>query len=264
VGTPIRPGGRGYAPERNMADELRDFVKKTNDFFIPSVAKAELPPNLRRKVKIAPTTDFRNNGFYGPQDIRYGPPEPTSAQRTRNRTQVNNNPALPRSPGRGRNPVRPSVNETVVTNDIPVVLTPGGNEPYCPASPIPNRKPEGFPSIPPYIPPVLGGIDLGSILRDLGIESFPGVLGGLDDLFIPYFQAQRGRGNVGDTGIRQEAQQRVNDGEFSTNEEALNQMMKEAKILNNGRPDKDLVSRIKGEQKAQGDRHSRESKDKKN
>jgi RHS repeat-associated protein len=194
VTTP-RPGERGYVSDGNMGNDLIDLVKKVNDFFIPSAAKAELPPNLRRKVKIAPTTDFRNNGFYGPQDIRYGPPEPTSAQRTRNRTQVNNNPALPRSPGRGRNPVRPSVNETVVTNDIPVVLTPGGNEPYCPASPIPNRKPEGFPSIPPYIPPVLGGIDLGSILQDLGIESFPGILGALDDLFIPYFETNRVNAN---------------------------------------------------------------------
>jgi RHS repeat-associated protein len=144
------------------------------------------------------------------------------------------------------------------------------NNPEKPPKPLPfpnpdqNRlhlgKPETFPSQPGDNSSNPPGFNLDPI-RSPFREGF-----GTDrpNLSSPFFEAQRGRGNVGDTGIRQEAQQRVDNGEFSTNEEALKQLMKEAKNINDGRPDKELVNRIKSEQKAQGDRHSRESKDKKN
>jgi hypothetical protein len=40
VGTPIRPGGRGYTPERNMADELT--IVRTDLFCQRSVLKQAL------------------------------------------------------------------------------------------------------------------------------------------------------------------------------------------------------------------------------
>jgi Bacterial toxin 34 len=77
--------------------------------------------------------------------------------------------------------------------------------------------------------------------------------------------SQRGRqGDPGDTGIRGEAQDLVNQGKAANIKEALDQLMKEAKQANNGKRDKQREQRIKKEQKARETRQSRETKDKPN
>jgi hypothetical protein len=80
---------------------------------------------------------------------------------------------------------------------------------------------------------------------------------------IPYFAAQRGRqGDAGDTGIRREVYERMR-GTGENMEQALKELMKEAKQADNGKGDTEKIQRIKREQKEQGKRQSRESKDKK-
>jgi hypothetical protein len=73
--------------------------------------------------------------------------------------------------------------------------------------------------------------------------------------------SQRGRqGDAGDTGIRGEAQDLVDQGKAKNLEDALGQLMKEAK-LPNGKADTKRQQRIKREQKARKVRGSRETKD---
>jgi RHS repeat-associated protein len=84
------------------------------------------------------------------------------------------------------------------------------------------------------------------------------------ELYVPNFAAQRGKqGDAGDTGIRNEAIERTRAGEAKDIEEALDQLMNEAKQANAGKGDKELQQRIKREQKAQQVRKSRQTKDKK-
>jgi Bacterial toxin 34 len=87
-----------------------------------------------------------------------------------------------------------------------------------------------------------------------------------NDLYQQVMKSQRGRqGDVGDTGIRGETQELIRkakaEGKDLTTKEALDQLMREAK-LPNGKPDSKRKQRIKAEQKEQEARQSRESKDK--
>jgi A nuclease family of the HNH/ENDO VII superfamily with conserved AHH len=117
---------------------------------------------------------------------------PASPIRTRN-----DNPAVPRSPRRRRNPSNPNVNETVTTNDVPPVTI--LDNPLTPSCPTILTTPNS----PSWIPGVLGGIYLDSILQDREIESFPGILGGsLDDLFIPFFEASRATNRANANALR--------------------------------------------------------------
>jgi RHS repeat-associated protein len=141
------------------------------------------------------------------------------------------------------------------------------NPPPPPLPPFPNPtqpNPEdlntGHPTSPSPPEPLIGYPSRDPLDRN---RLHTGNTNNPDNLFIPVFQSQHGKGNKGDSGIRQDAQDRIKQGDFDNIEDALKQMMKDAKNANNGRPDTDLVNRIKSEQKAQGDRHSRQSKDKK-
>jgi hypothetical protein len=69
------------------------------------------------------------------------------------------------------------------------------------------------------------------------------------------FFSQRGRqGDAGDTGIRREAEELI----AQNMEDALNQLMREARQANNGKGDKKRMQRIKKEQKEQRIRRSRQ------
>jgi hypothetical protein len=71
--------------------------------------------------------------------------------------------------------------------------------------------------------------------------------------------SQRGRqGDAGDTGIRREAEELIRRGDAQNVEDALGQLMKEAKQANNGKGDKKRMQRIKKEQKEQRIRRSRQ------
>lgn len=72
-------------------------------------------------------------------------------------------------------------------------------------------------------------------------------------------QMARGKNNVGDTGIQNEAQAMVDKGAAADLPAALEALMKEAKAAK----DKARIAKIKATQKAVGARHSRQSKDKK-
>jgi hypothetical protein len=83
------------------------------------------------------------------------------------------------------------------------------------------------------------------------------------DIAQHIMRSQRGRqGDAGDTGIRNEAQDLVDQGKAKDIKDALAQLMREANRANNGKPDNKRKQRIKAEQKEQEARRSRESKDK--
>jgi RHS repeat-associated protein len=86
-------------------------------------------------------------------------------------------------------------------------------------------------------------------------------IGNDDNNLTPdYFESQHGKqGDVGDSGIRREAQERIRNGDASDMNQALRDMMQEAKEANNGRGDKKLQQRIKREQKEQQLRRNRNS-----
>jgi hypothetical protein len=78
------------------------------------------------------------------------------------------------------------------------------------------------------------------------------------------FKSQHGRGNKGDSGILQEADNLINNGEATNREDALEQLRKKAKQENNGKGDQKKLDKIKATEKAIRSRPSRETKDKKN
>ena len=77
------------------------------------------------------------------------------------------------------------------------------------------------------------------------------------------FKSQHGRGNQGDSGILNEADELVRQGKAINRADALEKLRREAKQANNGKGDQKKLDRIKATEKSIEARPSRETKDKK-
>jgi Bacterial toxin 34 len=77
------------------------------------------------------------------------------------------------------------------------------------------------------------------------------------------FKSQHGRGNQGDSGILNEADELVRQGKATNRADALEKLRREAKQANNGKGDQKKLDRIKATEKSIAARPSRETKDKK-
>jgi hypothetical protein len=93
----------------------------------------------------------------------------------------------------------------------------------------------------------------GDAAQDLAHKYFPGI----------FKSSQRGRDNQGDSGILREANERIQQGSAKNIEDALNQLMNEARQANNGKGDQERIVKIRKTQKATQTRPIRETKDKK-